>query len=200
MQIQCECGKFRAELTHFPRHTPGRLACYCDDCQAYLHHLGRADLLDAAGGTEVIPAYPSEVKILEGREVLRCLLLTEKGLPRWYTSCCRTPVANTRPGFPWVGFLHRVYSVKDPAYLERTFGPVRSRIQGRFAKGTPPKGTSSKLSVKDFFAVLPFLLKGALFGKAKNSPFFEKDGVTPIVAPKILSDAERAAVRKELGS
>jgi hypothetical protein len=200
VEIQCECGKFRAQLTGFPRNSPGRLACYCDDCQTYLHHLGRADLLDPAGGTEVIPAYPSEVKFVQGAEFLKSTRLSPGGLDRWSTTCCNTPVANTRAGFPWAGFLHRVYTVADPGLLERTFGAIRSRIKGRFARGTPPRGTSSNIGFSDVLVVLPFLLRGKLLGKARRSPFFAADGVTPIVAPRVLGREERDSLRRQLGS
>jgi len=199
MQIQCECGQFRAQLENFPRHSPGRLACYCDDCQTYAHHLQRVDLLDAAGGTEVIPVYPAEFKILQGREVLKCLRLSPKGLYRWYAGCCNTPVGATNPGFPWLGLVHRVYSVKDPGYLARALGPIKSRIMGRFAQGTPPSGTAAKIDFKGFMTVMPFLLKGVLTGKAKPSPFFQQDGRTPIVDPQVLSVQERNAIRRKLG-
>jgi hypothetical protein len=199
MQIQCECGKFRAQLENFPRHTPGRLACYCDDCQTYMHHLNRTDLLDAAGGTEVIPVYPAEIKILQGRETLKCLRLSPDGLYRWYAACCNTPVAATRPGFPWLGLVHRVYSVKDPGYLERTLGPIKSRIMGRFAQGTPPSATAAKIDFKGFMTVFPFLMKGMLTGKAKHSPFFAQDGRTPISEPVVLSRDERNVIRTKLG-
>lgn len=199
MQIQCECGKFKAELTGFPKNTPGRVACYCDDCQTYLHHIGRTDLLDSAGGTEIVPVYPCEVKILQGAEFLKCLRLYPNGMDRWLTTCCNTPVGNGRPGFPWVGVLHRVYNVKDPTFLERTLGPIKSRILGRFAKGTPPSGTSSRLAFKDVRIVTPFLLKGFFLRKAKNSPFYEKDGKTPAKAPDIVPKERRISLRCELG-
>jgi hypothetical protein len=199
MQIRCECGKFRAELTTFPRNTPGRLACYCDDCQTYLHYLGRSDLLDAAGGTEIIPVYPSEIKFLEGMNVLKSTCLSPKGLIRWSTTCCNTPIANTRPQLPWAGFLNRVFNIEDPSYLEKVLGPVKSRIKGRFARGTPPIGTAPNLRLKDITTVLPFLLKGLLLSKTKNSPFFKKDGVTPVVEPQILRLEERTAIRHRLG-
>lgn len=188
MQIQCECGKFRAELTQLPKNTVGRSICYCDDCQAYLHHLGRADLLDSAGGTEIIPVYPSEYKIISGKEFLTCTMLSPKGMHRWSTTCCNTPVGNTRPKFPWVGVIHRAFTVNDANSLEKTLGPIKSRIQGKFAKGIPPQGTSNKFTFKDFRAVIPFILKGFLTGKVKGSPFFETDGLTPIAKPKILSE------------
>lgn len=44
-------------------------------------------------------------------------------------------------------------------------------------------------------SVMPFMLKGMLLGKAKPSPFFADDGVTPIVAPHVLTKAERQALR-----
>ena len=159
MEIQCECGKFRAEVQAFPKNTPGRLKCYCDDCQSYLHYLRRGDLLDENGGTEVIPAYPADVKILSGREHLNCTRLSDKGMFRYSTSCCNTPVANTRPNTPWLGFLRRVYTVVDADLLDRTFGPVRSSIMGRFAKGTPPAGTPKTFNMKAFVTVMPFICR-----------------------------------------
>jgi len=164
-----------------------------------MHRLNRADLLDAAGGTEVVPVYPAEIEIVSGREVLQCLRLSPNGIYRWYAGCCNTPVANTKPGFPWAGVVHRMYSVQDPGYLQRTLGPIKSRIKGRFARGTPPSGTAADIDLKGFKTVLPFLLKGMLLGKGKHSPFFQQDGRTPIVQPVVVSLEERNALRQKLG-
>jgi hypothetical protein len=193
MEIQCECGKFRAKLKDFPNSTPGRLVCYCDDCQRYLHHLKRTDLLDANGGTEVIPAYPADVEVLLGLERLKCTRLSATGMFRFSTSCCNTPVANTRPGEPWAGFLRCVYTSRDVHKLDQTLGPVRSRIMGRFAKGTPPLGTPAKFNLSAILTVMPFMLKGKLLRKFRPSPFFAEDGVTAIAVPHVLSEAERQA-------
>lgn len=195
MEIQCECGRFRARLKAFPRHTPGRLVCYCDDCQTYLRHLGRVDLLDANGGTEVIPAYPADVEIVQGLEHLKCTRLSPKGMFRFSAACCNTPVANLRPGTPWAGFLRCMYAAKGAQALDQVLGPVRSRIMGRFATGRPPAGTPDKINLKAMASVLPFVLKGVLMGKSKPSPFFGSDGVTPITQPCVLSKAEREAAR-----
>ncbi|HEY0938952.1 MAG TPA: DUF6151 family protein [Steroidobacter sp.] len=199
MEIQCECGAFRAQLGNFPRNTPGRLACYCDDCQVFAQQLQRADLLDSAGGTEVIPVYPADLEIVAGREVLKCLRLSPNGLYRWYAGCCNTPLANVKPGFPWVGLVHRVFTVEDSGYLERTFGAVRARVMGRYARGTAPSGTADKVDFKGFMAAFPFILKGLVTGKARPSPFFAEDGQTPIVSPIVLSLQERNAIRQQLG-
>lgn len=196
MEIQCECGKFRARLKAFPGNTPGRLVCYCDDCQAYLHYLKRGDLLDANGGTEVIPAYPADVEILCGLEHLKCTRLSPKGTYRFSTSCCNTPIANTQSRMPWAGFLRGVYTAGGDAHqLDQLLGPVRSRIMGRFAKGTPPAGTPEKFDLKAFLAVMPFMLKGKLLGRSRPSPFFAGDGITPVVRPYVLDKAERQALR-----
>ena len=195
MEIQCECGKFRAELTGFPKNTPGRLKCYCDDCQAYLHYIGRSDLLDANGGSEIVPAYPAEVKVTAGHELIKCTRLHGKGLYRFATSCCNTPIANTDPKRAWAGMHGRMFTAKDPKSLDQTFGPVKSSIMGKYAKGTPPPGTPETFDMKGMITVLPFILKGAFTGKAKGSPFFE-DG-QPVGTTKTLSNPEyRAALQK----
>jgi hypothetical protein len=190
MQIQCECGSFRAELTRFPQNTPGRLKCYCDDCQAFLSYLNRLDLLDENGGTEVIPAYPADIRILAGKEFLKCTRLHPRGMFRFSTTCCNTPVVNTDIGRPWAGIHRRVYTVQDPTLLDRTLGPIKSSIMGRFAKGAPPPGTPDKFDFKGMAIVLPYLLKGVLLGKGKKSPFFENG--EPVSAPTVLTREERA--------
>lgn len=197
MEIQCQCGKFRAKLRGFPDSSPGRLVCYCDDCQTYLRYLQRTDLLDGNAGTEVIPVYPADVEILRGKEHLKCTRLSPAGTFRFSTSCCNTPVANTRPGRPWAGFLRCVYTAGgDPNGLDGLLGPVRSRIMGHYATGTPPAGTPQKFNLRALLSVMPFMLKGMLLGKAKPSPFFAADGATPIVQPYVLSEAERLSLRR----
>lgn len=198
MQIQCECGKFEAEWTGFPKATPGRAVCYCDDCQSFMHHLQRTDLLDPAGGTEIVPAYPSDLHISAGKDSLRCTRLAPKGLMRWSTTCCNTPIGNTAAGFPWVGLIHCVFNRDGARSVDQALGPVKSRIMGRFASATPPAGTSAKLSLGDMWVVMPFMLRGFLLGKKKGSPFLEADGKTPIVEPYVLSLQERNAIRSRL--
>ena len=80
-----------------------RFLCYCKDCQAFARFLERADVLDAAGGTDIFQMPPGRMKFTAGADALRCLRLSDKTrVFRWYADCCRTPIGNTadRPGFP----------------------------------------------------------------------------------------------------
>lgn len=192
MEIQCECGKFRAQLTQFPKNTPGRIVCYCRDCQAFLNYLKRTDLMDQNGGTEIIPAYPADLKIVEGQEQLKCLRLSPKGMFRFYSNCCQTPIANTDAQRPWIGVHRRMYTVLDATKPEKTLGEVKSRFMGQEAIGTPPKGTPLKFDFKTITTIMPYIFKGLILGKAKPSPFF-KNGQA-IVDPMVLTSEERLKI------
>lgn len=196
MELQCDCGQFRARLKAFPQNTPGRLRCYCDDCQSYLHYLQRPELLDAHGGTEVIPAYPADVEILSGVDKLKCIRLFEKGIHRFVASCCNTPFGNTKPKSPWIGILRRMYLNKNPMALDQAFPEVRSSIMGRYAKGTPPSGTPKTFNFKAFVSVMPFMLRGKLFGKFRHSPVYRSDATTPIAPPQVLTAEQRQDARR----
>lgn len=188
MDFKCKCGAFHANIEPFPGSSPGRCVCYCDDCQRFARHIGREDLLDAHGGTEIVPVYPKDYRIVSGRDEIRCTRLSPRGLYRWWVRCCNTPIGNVQPGFPWVGLNGPALLLNQPDSVRRGLGPIRSRIQGKFASPQPPPpGTSEKLGLKDVRVVLPFVLKGFLLRKGSPSPFFSADGKTPIVEPEVLS-------------
>jgi len=117
MKISCDCGTFKADLTAFPKNTPGRLVCYCKDCQEYLEKINRKDLLDNYGGTQVIPAYPKEVKIIEGGDSLKCYRLSSHGLHRGAAGCCNTPIINGKPGVCWAGIFHSASTLSPCLHL-----------------------------------------------------------------------------------
>ena len=76
------------------------------DCQAFARFLARPDVLDAAGGTDIFHMPAGRVKLSAGADAVRCLHFSGRVF-RWYTQCCRTPLANTAgPRFPVVGLIH----------------------------------------------------------------------------------------------
>ena len=114
VELRCRCGEVRGRVTDASPQTVNRMICYCDDCQAFLHHLGRDDLLDAHGGTDVVQVAPASLSFVEGAERIVGVRLGPKGLFRWYASCCKTPVGNTlTPAVPFVGIVARAFDAPD---------------------------------------------------------------------------------------
>jgi hypothetical protein len=117
------------------------VVCYCDDCQAFAHQLGRADLLDANGGSDIIQVAPASLKFVQGQHRIVGLRLTPDGLFRWYADCCRTPVGNTvTPAIPFVGIIaHMFHGVAQ--HPDDVFGKPIGAIMNKYAIGNPPAGS-----------------------------------------------------------
>jgi hypothetical protein len=146
IELACRCGEVRGVLRDAAPRSVNRIICYCDDCQAYLHHLGRTDLLDEHGGTEIIQVAPSTMELRSGTDQLAAMRLSAKGMTRWYSACCRTPLGNTlSAAVPFIGIPHGLFrGAADEATRDEVFGSPRSRLLARYAIGTPPNpGCSS---------------------------------------------------------
>jgi len=169
------------------------VVCYCNDCRAFIHALGRADVLDQFGGTELLITTPSRLKLTSGFENLRCLRLSEKGLLRWHWGCCNTPLANTTaaPGLPFVS-IHRAFIDLDNT---NALGPMK-RVFARFAIGSPPPGAEPSQSPTTIIKIMSFLFMARLYGAHRPNPLFV--GGKPTVTPHILSTIERNALREKV--
>jgi hypothetical protein len=53
LPLRCRCGHMRGVARKVSSSTGLRFTCYCKDCQAFARFLGQADMLDAAGGTDI---------------------------------------------------------------------------------------------------------------------------------------------------
>ena len=98
----------------------------------------------------MIQTFPGNVTFTEGQAALACMRLSERGLLRWYTTCCNTPVGNTLANYR-VSFVSLIHSCLDATgkSLDDAFGPVRMRVNTKSAKGavkSSPLGTISVLS------------------------------------------------------
>ena len=190
--LRCRCGTLKGSVSHPEKVNRG--VCYCRDCQAYAHFLGKAeDILDELGGTDVIATLPQYVTLTQGVEALACMSLTENGLLRWYASCCNTPIGNTQRNFKvsFVGLVHTC--LEDPSKtLDSSFGPVRMRVNTKNAKGTPESMPLS--TVTSVLRFLTSVVRARLDGSYKRTPFFDSHRGTPVVAPKVLSASERERV------
>ncbi len=78
--FRCRCGALRGTLDRRDGSRFGHVVCDCDDCRTHLRWLGRDDLLDAGGGTEIFQVAPAQVR-LDADGTLACMRLTDKGAP-----------------------------------------------------------------------------------------------------------------------
>lgn len=192
--LRCRCGEFEALLTS--PAAARRAVCYCRDCRAYTYFLERAgELLDAQGGSDVIAAQPHNLKITRGADRLACMSLSDKGLYRWYASCCRTPIANT-PRNPRMSYadVSTACVALPPAQLDATFGPATTRIQTRSA--TAPVAPTRGPAFKAGLGIMRELLRSRFSGKWRENPFFKPGTDAPVAAPRVLSAKVRAMLTR----
>jgi hypothetical protein len=197
-ELRCGCGAVRGVVADASPATTTRVVCYCDDCQAYAHYLGRSDLLDEHGGSDIVQVAPAALSFSQGDERIVCVRLTPKGLYRHYASCCNTPIGNSlRPGVPFVGILARDFE-SEPGGADALFGEPLGGIFGKFATGTPPEG-STKLNPRMLIKCAGAILSWRFSGRAWPHPFFDRATRSSNRPLTILSDAERAALRVHCG-
>ena len=197
VELSCRCGEVHGWLKGVSPSTVNRAICYCDDCQAFAHHIGRADILDAKGGTDVVQVAPRSLSFDKGAERIVGLRLSPKGLHRWYASCCKTPLGNTfTPAMPFVGIVPEAL-LGTSEQREQLFGKVRGAIFGQYAIGGAPPG-STKMSFGLMAHTMKLLLGWKLGGKAWPHPFFDRSGA-PSRPVTVLSQPERELLRAKCG-
>jgi hypothetical protein len=200
VELSCRCGAVHGWARRVTPNAVHRAVCYCDDCQAYLHYLDRADLLDEHGGTDVVQLPPSMVAFDAGLERIVAVRLSDKGMFRWYADCCKTPLGNTYfPTVPFIGIPVAAFrSLSDPLQLDLAFGRPRVRPMAQFAIGDAPGAVSG-------FPLLPQLRAIAhvalwkLTGKTWPHPYFERATKAPKYPVKILEPSAREALRPLCG-
>lgn len=196
VSLRCRCGTVRGVATDVSPASGNRVVCYCDDCQAFARFLQRDDVMNAAGGTEIFQMPPANVRITEGAAALRCVRLSRKGMHRFYTDCCKTPVGNTVSArVPFVGLIH---SFMDPERDGRTRDEVLGKgvasIHGRFAIGTAPAGVHPGVPLAMIATIVRRLASWWITGKGTPTPFFDPTTGAPRAEARVLTAAERDAL------
>jgi hypothetical protein len=178
----------RGVVTDVRPSNSAHAVCYCDDCQAFARWLGIDGVMDERGGTEVVQVAPAQVRWTEGDDRLRCVRLSPKGMVRWYSGCCRTPVGNTVSArVPFVG-LPRLAFVELPP---DAVGPAVG-VQGRFAKGGVPPGVHARAPLGLIAHAVRMLTGWWIAGRGRPSPYFDARTGAPRAVPRVLDATERA--------
>ncbi len=189
--VRCRCGDVRGELSALRSHTVNRIVCYCDDCRAFARHLGRDDVLDGNGGTEIFQVSSGCLRLHGDARNLACVRLTHRGLLRWYARCCHTPIGNTLPTafVPFVGMIHACLDL--PAHEPRrseVAGPVRARVHGRHALGDPDSHRIHPRAPLSYLCRCLYMLAAArLRGDHRRSPLFDPVSGAARARPSVLA-------------
>jgi hypothetical protein len=196
--LSCRCGAVRGHVAPATPRAVNRAICYCDDCQAYAHHLGRADLLDSRGGSDVVQVAPSSLTFAQGQENIRGVQLAPKGMYRWHASCCNTPLGNTvSPAIPFVGIVSAAFET-DGRMPDELFGKPRGAIKGEYAIGGAPPG-SKGIPLGLMLSAIAKVLGWRLAGRTWPHPFFDRSTKKPIYPVTMLSTTQRESLRALCG-
>lgn len=196
--VACSCGRFAATAHDVAASSGNHVVCYCDDCQLFQHHLGKAgEVLDEHGGTDIFQISSAKFELVQGEEQLACLRLRPGGLIRWYARCCSTPLGNTlaTPTMPFFGMLRTsMRAVDGGGDIEAATGPVLCGVYGSYAIGRPE---GFRVYAKaPFWLLLRFMrkmLRWRFRGDVRRSPFFDTETGRLRVKPHVLSEGELAA-------
>jgi hypothetical protein len=199
LPIRCSCGTLQGATRGASPDAGNRVVCYCDDCQAFAHFLGRgADILDQSGGTDIYQTSQGGVTFSAGANYIACVRLTARGLFRWYADCCNTPIGNTLSSstIPFVGLINRclVPPADDPS-MSVTLGHVRARVFRQFAKGDRSALAAGESMPRLMLRFSRLVIQWRLRGDQRRSPFFDARTGVPIAKPRVLTAAERAVLR-----
>ena len=194
LPLRCRCGAVRGVARGASPAKVNHCFCYCDDCQAFVHFLGRAgDIFDEHGGTEITQMSQANVVFTANVDKVAAMRLSPKGMVRWYTSCCRTPIGNTMAtsAMPFIGMIKAFIDAPSTA-----LGPIRGRGFAKSAKGgraaVPKDGLPELVMIA---RVLAKVLRWRLRGDHERSALRDAATGKPLVEPRVLSEAEREEIR-----
>lgn len=198
LPLQCRCGHVHGVANNVAPSTGFRFVCYCKDCQAFARFLGRSDVLDAAGGTDIFQMPAARVKLIGGSDAMRCLSFSGTVL-RWYAECCQTPIANAAAGFPIVALIHSFMSDGiDDRSRDEVLSPPRCRIYEHSAAGPLPPNAPPPMSLRVFFYRTSKVLGWWIRGLGRPNPFFDEHTKAPLSGPRVFTPSERAVLHNTL--
>ena len=179
VMLHCRCGAVRGTVAEASPRTVNRVVCYCADCQSFAQALGRPDLLDQAGGSDIVQIAAGRMSIETGQQHIRGLRLTPQGSYRWYAACCNTPVGNmARLRAPALG-IHATAFNDSGQNPNDVFGAPLGAIRGEQSTGRAPSG-SAGLPLGVLIRAVPKVLYWKITGLDRPNPFLLEGSEAPI--------------------
>jgi hypothetical protein len=176
--LRCDCGVVSGVAKNVSPDSGNHIVCYCKDCQAFARYLEHDDdILDEYGGTDIFQMTPSQIKIHQGKDQLRCI-------------CCNTPVGNMiSAGVPFIGVIHNF--MDDEGVRDLNLGPVLFYAFGKSATHTPPDDKNDKgFPFRVMFRAISKMLIARMRGQHKPNAFFDESG-KPVSEPVILNTVNK---------
>lgn len=192
LRLRCTCGTVQGVVEPATPTSVIRLVCYCKDCQAIQRYLTPdAPAYDAQGGTDIIQTSQATVRFTAGEEQLRVVHLSNGGLWRWYTACCRSLVGNmlASPHFCFIG-IPRAMVDGDPTPV---VGASRGAVHGQSALGEDKPTVPAATLLSIIGGSLRNTVVWRVRGDHTRSPFRRADGAF-IREPEVLTTEERAVL------
>jgi hypothetical protein len=187
--LSCECGALQGYVEQPEKALRAR--CYCRDCRAFARFLDASGrVLDSQGGTHVVAVVPQRLHFTRGREHLRCMSLSDRGLLRWYAACCRAPIGNT-PRDAKISYVGLIDTCLPGLSADR--GSVRVAVQTKSAQGKVEYSRFALLL--GTLRIMGRVMAARLGGGYRQNPFFRPGTDEPVVAPQVVSPTEREALR-----
>lgn len=198
-ELACRCGHVCGRLLDASPRTVNRVLCYCDDCQAFAHEIGRNDVLDARGGTDIVQVAPWMLRLDHGHDHIAALRLSDQGLYRYYTTCCGTPLGNTPgPSVPFIGVPAPLFGT-DRIRVDRLLGSASGVVYGQYAIGDPqglPRDVPLRMVLRATAKVIAWFVRG----RSWPHPFFERAGGRSLFPVRVLTAERRESLRDSHGS
>lgn len=190
LNFTCSCGQ--TTWTVSAPKTGSRVVCYCADCQTAARHLKADACLNEGGGSDILQVAAHQVSVTG--PPLALMRLSPKGLYRWHTSCCNTPVANTLP-FPHLSFAGLLLAYRTDQSDQAPVPKVGAVVNTVFAQGRPGVPKSDRGMAPTILRFFGRALAAALSGTWRRTPFFDGPPWAPVAEPRVLSREERNASR-----
>jgi len=185
--LECLCGTVKGKLSIVPGSF-FHVHCLCCDCQSFASYLNNEEnILDKHGGSELFQTYPAFMEVCEGKDKMACVQLRDKGIYRWYTTCCNMPLANTMSSskVPFIGVSVKLMKFASEQKKIEALGPVTMKAFGKYSIGEMPKDAHPKFPISYMPKIMGFMLKGIFKKMNMLSSFF--NGKKPVAKVKVLS-------------